>query len=222
MNNIVITVARGFGSGGKKIASQVAKDMGIHCYENRILTLASQMSGVEEDVFREVNEKIRGKSFMKSLLNGLPKRKVPTPENKEFVSDEHLFEIQKKIIEDLADMESCVIVGKCADWILKDRPNVISIYIEAPRPYCRKRIMERMQVDAATADRSISQTDKYRAAYYAHYTGGNYWTNPVNYDMTLNSERAGIENCVKTIEEYIRIKYPDFRITDQENENKEP
>lgn len=222
MNNIVITVARGFGSGGKKIASQVAKDMGIHCYENRILTLASQMSGVEEDVFREVNEKIRGKSFMKSLLNGLPKRKVPTPENKEFVSDEHLFEIQKKIIEDLADTESCVIVGKCADWILKDRPNVISIYIEAPRPYCRKRIMERMQVDAATADRSISQTDKYRAAYYAHYTGGNYWTNPVNYDMTLNSERAGIENCVKTIEEYIRIKYPDFRITDQENENKEP
>lgn len=220
MNNIVITVARGFGSGGKKIASQVAKDMGIHCYENRILTLASQMSGVEEDVFREVNEKIRGKSFMKSLLNGLPKRKVPTPENKEFVSDEHLFEIQKKIIEDLADTESCVIVGKCADWILKDRPNVISIYIEAPRPYCRKRIMERMQVDAATADRSISQTDKYRAAYYEYYTGGNYWTNPVNYDLTLNSERVGIENCVKTIEEYIRIKYPEFQITDQQNENK--
>ena len=126
----------------------------------------------------------------------------------------------KKIIEDLADTESCVIVGKCADWILKDRPNVISIYIEAPRPYCRKRIMERMQVDAATADRSISQTDKYRAAYYEYYTGGNYWTNPVNYDLTLNSERVGIENCVKTIEEYIRIKYPEFQITDQQNENK--
>ena len=220
MKNIVITVARGFGSGGKKIASQVAKDLGIHCYENRILTLASQMSGVEEDVFREVNEKIRGKSFMQSLLNGLPRRKVPTPENREFVSDEHLFEIQKKIIEDLADTESCVIVGKCGDWILKDRPNVISIYIEAPRPYCRKRIMERMQVDAATADRSISQTDKYRAAYYEYYTGGNYWTNPVNYDLTLNSERVGIENCVKTIEEYIRIKYPEFQITDQQNENK--
>ena len=220
MKNIVITVARGFGSGGKKIASQVAKDLGIHCYENRILTLASQMSGVEEDVFREVNEKIRGKSFMQSLLNGLPRRKVPTPENREFVPDEHLFEIQKKIIEDLADTESCVIVGKCADWILKDRPNVISIYIEAPRPYCRKRIMERMQVDAATADRSISQTDKYRAAYYEYYTGGNYWTNPVNYDLTLNSERVGIENCVKTIEEYIRIKYPEFQITDQQNENK--
>lgn len=220
MKNIVITVARGFGSGGKKIASQVAKDLGIHCYENRILTLASQMSGVEEDVFSEVNEKIRGKSFMQSLLNGLPRRKVPTPENREFVSDEHLFEIQKKIIEDLADTESCVIVGKCADWILKDRPNVISIYIEAPRPYCRKRIMERMQVDAATADRSISQTDKYRAAYYEYYTGGNYWTNPVNYDLTLNSERVGIENCVKTIEEYIRIKYPEFQITDQQNENK--
>lgn len=212
MKNVVLTVARGFGSGGKTIASQVAKDLNIHCYENRILTLASQMSGVDEEVFREVNEKIRGKSFMRGLLNGLPHRLNPTPENREFSSDERLFEIQKKIIENLADTESCVIVGKCADWILKDRPNVISIYIEAPRPYCRKRIMERMQVDAATADRSISQTDKYRAAYYAYYTGGNYWTNPVNYDLTLNSERVGIENCVKTIEDYIKIKYPDFEI----------
>ena len=109
MKNIVITVARGFGSGGKKIASQVGKDLGIHCYENRILTLASQMSGVEEEVFREVNEKIRGKSFMQSLLNGLPRRVAPTPENKEFTSDEHLFEIQKKIIEDLADTELSLI-----------------------------------------------------------------------------------------------------------------
>ena len=166
MDNLVITVARGFGSCGKRIAKQIADDLGIHCYENRILMLAS----------------------------------------------EKLFESQKQIIEQLADTESCVIVGKCADWILKDRPNVISLYIEAPRRFTLKEIMDRMGVNEATAARSITQTDKYRAEYYEHYTGGNYWTNPVNYDLTINTERVGFEGAVKLVEDYIKIKYPDFNI----------
>lgn len=213
MKNIVITVARGFGSGGKRIASQVAKNLGIHCYENRILTLASQMSGLDKEVFEEVNEKMRGKNLIHNLIRGLPRLRTPKPENREFISDEHLFEWQKQIIEELADTESCVIVGKCADWILKDRPNVVSVYIEAPRVYCRDSIMKRMQVSKEVADYSITQTDKYRAAYYEYYTGGNYWTNPVNYDLTLNSERVGFDNCVKLIEDYITMKYPDFQIS---------
>lgn len=212
MDNVVITVARGFGSGGKRIASCVAKDLGIHCYENRILTLASQMSGVDEELFAEVNEKVRGKSFFQSLISGLPRTRTPKTEG-EFHSDDRLFEIQKQIIENLADTESCVIVGKCADWILRDRQNVISIYIEAPRDYCRKEIMERMNVSEEVADRSITQTDKYRAEYYKHYSGGNYWTNPVNYDLTLNSQRVGFDKCVRVIEDYIKIKYPDFEVS---------
>ena len=214
MDNIVTTIARGFGSGGKRIGSKVAEDLGIHCYENRILTLASQMSGIDESVLAEVNEKMRGKSLFQSLIKGLPRSKSPKAEG-EFVSDEHIFELQKEIIENLADTESCVIVGKCADWILKDRPNVISVYIEAPREYCRKAIMERLQVNEAVADRSITQTDKYRAEYYKYYTGGNYWTNPINYDITINSARVGFDNSVKMIEELIKIKYPDFKIDDR-------
>lgn len=211
MKNLVITVARGFGSGGKQIASRVASDLGIHCYENRILVLASQMSGLDQELFEEVNEKIRSKSKFSSFLRGLPQRRTPTPENREFTSDEKLFEIQKKIIENLADTESCIIVGKCADWILKDRDNVISLYIEAPRRFTRKEVMDRMHVNRETADLSITRTDKYRAEYYEYYTGGNYWTNPVNYDLTLNTERVGMERCVKVIESYIRIKYPDWK-----------
>ena len=214
MDNIVITIARGFGSGGKRIGSKVAEDLGIHCYENRILTLASQMSGIDESVLAEVNEKMRGKSLFQSLIKGLPHLKSPKAEG-EFVSDEHIFELQKEIIENLADTESCVIVGKCADWILKDRSNVISVYIEAPREYCRKTIMERMQVNEAVADRSITQTDKYRAEYYKYYTGGNYWTNPINYDITINSARVGFDNSVKMIEDLIKIKYPDFKINSE-------
>ena len=205
MKHTVITLARGFGSGGKEIASKLAKELGISCYENRILTLASQLSGLDEELFNEVNEKIRGKKFS-GLLRGLPRLRTPNPMNSEFVSDDHLFAFQKEIIENLARSESCVIVGKCADWILKEDPNVVSVYIEAPRSYCLKRIMEKMSVNESTAHASITSTDAYRAAYYEHYTGGNYWTNPVNYDLTLNSARVGIDNCVKLIHTYIEMR----------------
>ncbi len=209
MDNYVITVARGFGSGGKEIASKLARDLGIACYENRILTLASQLSGLDEELFTEVNEKIRGKKFS-SLLRGLPRTIKPKPVDDEFVSDERLFEFQKQIIENLAKSESCIIVGKCADWVLKEYTNVVSIYIEAPRAFCLQRVMKKMGVNEETAHTSITKTDQYRAAYYQHYTGGNYWTNPVNYDLTLNSERVGIDHCVTLIKEYLKIKFPEL------------
>lgn len=208
MNNYVITVARGFGSGGKEIASQLAKELGIPCYENRILTLASQLSGLDEELFTEVNEKIRGNKFSR-LLKGLPRTIRPNPVHKDFDSDERLFEFQKQIITNLAMSESCIIVGKCADWILKDYDNVISIYIEAPREYCVKRIVEKMGVNENTAHKSIESTDKYRGDYYKFYTKGNYWTNPVNYDFTINSQRVGFNNSVAILQEYLKIKVPE-------------
>lgn len=209
MENYIVTVARGFGSGGKEVASKLAEELGIACYENCILTLASQLSGLDEQLFNEVNEKMRGKKFS-GLLKGIPRTIKPKPVDEEFVSDEKLFEFQKQIIENLAQSESCVIVGKCADWILKDYPNVISIYIEAPRDFCVQRVVEKMGVNEKTANASITSTDKYRATYYEHYTGGNYWTNPINYDLTLNSERVGIENCTKVIKDYLYLKFPEL------------
>lgn len=206
MDNFVVTFARGFGTGGKEIASLLAKDLGIHCYENRILTLASQMSGLDEKLFQSVNEKVRDNGGFSSFLKGLPRAKSYIAKNERFVSDDKLFEIQSDIIKNLADTESCVIVGKCADYILRDRPNVVSIYIEAPRAFCLKRTMEKMGVTKEVAAATIEQTDKFRADYYKYYTKGNYWTNPVNYDMTLNSEKVGIEDSVKLIKQYLRIK----------------
>ena len=207
-DHFVITVARDFGSGGKEIASKLAHDLGIHCYENRILTLASQMSGLDEQLFAEVNERLR-KDKYSGLLRGLPRSLKPKAQET-FVSDDPLFAIQKQIIEQLADTESCVIVGKCADWVLKDRDHVISVYIEAPRSFCLPRIMKKMQVSSDIANLSITKTDQYRAAYYEYYTGGNYWTNPVNYDLTLNSARVGVDNCVTVIKQYLKLKFPEF------------
>ena len=206
MKRFVVTFARGFGSGGKEIASLLAHDLGIHCYENRILTLASQLSGLDENIFNAVNEKIRTNGGFSGFLKGLPRSKSYIAKNEKFVSDDKLFEYQCEIIRNLADQESCVIVGKCADFVLRDRDNVVSVYIEAPRAFCLQRTIEHMGVTEDVANATITQTDKYRADYYAYYTHGNYWTNPVNYDMTLNSERVGIESCVKLIEQYLIIR----------------
>lgn len=205
MEHFVITIARGFGSGGKVIATKVAKELGIDCYENRILSYASQLSGYDENEFVQVNERLRGNALVNGLRM-LPVLNRPRPEKKRFTSDEKLFEYQKRIILELADKESCVIVGKCADFILKDRKNVLSVYIEAPREHCRKRVEERMLVSGMTADKMIEETDKYRADYYKYYTGGNYWTNPVNYDLTVNPARIGEENCVRLIADALKMK----------------
>lgn len=206
MENFVITFARGFGTGGKEIASKLAKDLGIHCYENRILTLASQLSGLDENVFRQVNEKVVTKNGFGSFLKGLPRAKTYIARNEKFVSDDKLFEYQSTIIRNLAESESCVIVGKCADYVLRDKQNVVSVYIEAPRDFCVQRTIEHMGVTLEVANATITQTDKFRADYYKYYTQGNYWTNPVNYDMTLNSARVGIDDCVRVIEDYLVLK----------------
>ena len=201
----VITIARGFGSGGKQIASQLAKDLGIHCYENRILTLAAEKSGYDRTRFLEADERLKGKRLV-NALRSMPRTLKPRPQEGKFVSDMHLYEYETQIIKELADTESCVIVGKCADYVLKGRDNVYSFYIEAPRAFCLKRIMERMSVSEEEAHRLISKTDKYRADYYKYYTGGNYWTNPVNYDMTLNSDKVGIEQCIRIMKDYVKLQ----------------
>lgn len=206
MKKYVITIARGFGTGGKVIAGQLAESLGIPCYENRILTYASQLSGEDESKFREVDEKLRG-SYLSALLRKIPKMITPKPMEGHFVSDDKLFEYQKQIIEELADTESCIIVGKCADAILRDRENVVSFYIEAPRQYCVKRIMERMQVNEEEANKLIAKTDAYRADYYRYYTGGEEWTNPTHYDFVINSEKVGHDNCVKFMKYYIEEKF---------------
>lgn len=209
MDNFVVTIARGYGSGGKVIAMKLAEQLGISIYEHRILALASEYSGYEEGKLVPFDERVNG-SYLSKKLTQIASEYGIHPMTREFKQNQRIFDIQKRIIQDLADSESCVIVGKCADDILKNRKNVLSVYIEAPRPYCRARIMKKQNVSAEEADKLITTTDKYRAEYYRYYTGGNYWTNPVNYDITLNSERVGEDNCVETIIALLKIKglYP--------------
>ena len=205
----VITIARGFGSGGKDIGMRLSRELGIPCYDRQILTMASDHSGIDESIFVENDEKLRGK-YIANFLRKVPVTGVLEPSDRAFVSDVNVFNLQAEIIRTLASTESCIIIGKCADDILRNRKNVISVYVEAPRNACVKSITEKMKVSPERAAKLIVSTDKYRANYYSYYTGGKKWNNPTNYDMVLNSDRIGREKCVEIIKEYIRIKFGDI------------
>jgi cytidylate kinase len=210
MDNYVITIARGFGSGGKQVGLALSRDLGIPCYESQILALASEYSGINKTRFVKVDEKLPLPfSFLPRLKDTPSTDHIVTPQDKRFTSAKNLFNIQTKIIRELAEKESCIIIGKCANYVLRDLNNVISVYIEAPRAYCLANVMDKMNATEEEAHRLITETDRYRAAYFKYYTRGRVWTDPVLYDMTLNSERVGIEKCVKLIKEYIKIKFSD-------------
>lgn len=204
MGNYVITIARGFGSGGKKISDELSKRLGIPCYESEILDMASDASGINRALFHDTDERVRGSRFSK-VLKGIPHKKVLTPNEKDFVSDINLFNLQAQIIRSLALTESCIIVGKCADHVLEYYDNVYRIYIDAPRPACVKRITEKMFVSEAKANQLIQQTDIYRANYYKYYTGKE-WTNPTNYDLFINSDKVGTEKCAEFIQMYVQFQ----------------
>lgn len=205
MEPFVITIARGFGSGGKTIGTQVAKEFGIPCFEQQILEMASEYSGINETLFAEVDEKLKGSLIIKRLTQ-VPYTNVLKPSDSDFVSDINLFNIQAEIIRSLAKTQSCVIIGKCADFILRDDPNVVSIYVEAPREACVASIRDKMVVTEKQAARLIVKTDKYRSDYYNFYTGGQDWRSPIHYDLIINSHRVGRGRCAEVIEAYTCFK----------------
>lgn len=202
----VITIARGFGSGGKEISLKLAEKLGIPCYYSQILQMASEYSGINKKYFMQADERLTSSPIIR-MLNKTPNRDlIVEPTEKDFTSDVNLFNIQTMIIKELAKTESCVIIGKCANDILRDYDNVVSIYIEAPRAFCAARVMNDFGCSRDEADKMIHHTDKYRSDYYKYYTGGKSWTDPVAYDMTLNSARVGIDGCVDTIIDFVKRK----------------
>jgi cytidylate kinase len=206
MKNYVITIARGFGSGGRQIGKLLGAELNIPCYESQILAMASEYSGLNQSLFVEVDERLKGRGFLSRLKLAPSNDEVLSPSEKRFVSDDNLFNIQVAIMKELARSESCIIVGKAANWILRKSPNVICVYIEAPRETCLREVRERLGVSESEAEQMIEKTDKYRADYFKHYTKGRVWTDPVLYDLILNSAKVSHENCVAIIKEYARLR----------------
>lgn len=201
MNKIVITIARSYGSGGKTLGKLLAEDLGIPCYDRELLRLASDDSGINEALFGEVDEKKKVPLFKSTRpYTG----QVLPPESDGFVSDDNLFNLQAKIIKELAEKESCIIIGRCADYILKDREDVLRLFFYAPLADCLVRAHQLSGEPEKELLRKIQKTDKYRADYYKYYTG-NDWNDTRNYDFCLNTASMSYEKLIDVVKSYIRI-----------------
>ncbi len=205
MEKIVVTIARQYGSGGKTIGRMLAEDLGIHFYDREILRLASDESGIKEELFNKADERLKTSPLF-GITKKIYKGQLIPPESQEFVSDQNLFNYQAKVIKELAESESCVIVGRCADFVLKDRTDVISVFVHAPRDYCMARALERSSMTEKEMERFIQKEDKYRADYYKYYTGHE-WNDARNYDLCLNSGKLGFEKCVEAIKTYAKVRF---------------
>ncbi len=201
MEKFIITIARGFGSGGRTIGQMLSKRLGVEFFDKDIIKLASEDSGINEALFGQSDEKTKG-----GLKRSVYKGGIISPDKKAFTSEENLFNYTAKTIKQLADTGSCIIVGRCADYILRDRTDTVRVFVWADEEHCVKNAADvRGIVDRKEALKMISSIDKSRAEYYKAHTG-NSWNDARNYDLCLNSGDLGFDKCVDIITEYIKIK----------------
>ncbi|MBO6015837.1 MAG: cytidylate kinase-like family protein, partial [Lachnospiraceae bacterium] len=169
MERVIITIARHYGSGGKTVGEMLAKDLGLNCYDREILRLASDDSGIAEGLFGKADERLKN-SPLRRIMKNVYEGQLISPESGEFVSDDNLFNYQAKVIRELAETESCVIIGRCADFILKDNPNVISVFVHANQEFSFRQAKERIGLSDKEVEKYIAKTDRERADFYKHHT----------------------------------------------------
>ncbi len=200
MKKFVITIARGFGSGGRTIGQDIAKRLGIKYYDEEILRMASDESGIDEKLFKKNDEKIKLPFFSrKGVFDG----DIIPPGSRDFASEENLFNYQAHVLRKLAENESFVAIGRAADYILSDMENVFSFNIQAPFDACVKTVCERFALTPTEAEKRIKRIDKERADFYYYYTGKK-WDDITNYDLCLNSEKLGWDKCAQMIIDYVQ------------------
>ncbi len=207
MNNIVITIARQYGSGGKTVGEMLAEKLGIHFYNKELMKLASDESGINEALFVNADERARSGHLFGNVPHVYAGELIP-PESEDFTSADNLFNYQAKVIRDLAERESCVIVGRCADFVLQDYENVLSVFVHAPHDFCMEQAAKKHSMGTKELEKFIQKTDKYRAEYYKYHTGRE-WTDARNYDLCLDSSKLGFERCVEEIIAYMKVRFPE-------------
>ena len=163
MKKTVITIARSYGSGGRTLGKLLAEQLGINCYDREILRMASDASGINEALFGQADERLKRSPLFGILKKNPYKGGVIPPENSDFVSDDNLFNYQAKIIRELAQRESCVIIGRAADYVLKDYDNVVSVFVHASRKYCVEQAVERRAYVGKDVEKFVERTDKNRS-----------------------------------------------------------
>lgn len=201
--DIIICVGRQLGSGGHDIARMLAMDFGAKYYDRELLNLAAKESGFSEKFF-EQNDEQRG--IFRSLFH-LHDTHLPDSnmyQNK--FSQESLFKFQSDAIIKAADEGACVFVGRCADYVLRDRQNVVSIFVTASIEFRIKQVMTKQNMEYAAAKRFIEQREAKRAAYYNYYTGKK-WGHASSYDLCVDASVLGLQATEKLIADFIRKRF---------------
>ena len=198
MSKFVITVARETGSGGHNITKKLSEVLGVPYYNRDLLRKASEVSGIHEGLFGAADERIGFKEMI-SAAEKVYTGEVLPPDSDDYLSTRNLFSFQAKIIKELAEQENCIILGRCGNYLLQDRRDVLRVFIHAPLEARRDRVADfSLAWSEKEVLRHIRTEDKRRAAYYRYYTGEE-WRDTAGYDLCLDSEVLGEDGCVERI-----------------------
>lgn len=186
----IITVSREFGSGGRSIGKAVAQKLGINYYDKEIIEKIAEKTGLSKDFIAQNGEYARGKNLFSYAFLGR------TMEGKSV--EDYIWEAQRNIILDLAEKESCVIVGRCADYILADRSDCLNVFIHADEEFKKDRIVRIYGETGEKPEKRLQDKDKKRSVNYKYYTDRQ-WGLAGNYHLCLDSSEFGIDKCVEVI-----------------------
>lgn len=204
--HFVITIGRQYGSGGRTVGERLAKKLGIHFYDSDILKLTSEKTAIGEQYFRLADEKAGNNLIYKIIDNLTPDIGKPnTSEN--IVTPENLFRFQAEVIREIAKAETCIIAGRCGNYILSEAgmEEHVDFFVYADLVTRIKRAMDYLKVDEAEALKRIKKIDKERREYHKYYTGED-WMQPDNYDLMINASRINYDEMELLMMDYIRMK----------------
>ena len=200
MDKFIIAITRTCGSGATSIGKILAKNLGVEICDRNILRLASADSGISEELFARADEDQKQSLLFRASQKVYSGGLIP-PEKEDFTSNNNLFNYQAKVLRELADESNYVVIGRAADYVLRDKPGLVRVYIYASREKCIEKEMNRQKIDWKTADKFISKTDKYRRDYYRYFTGQE-WENMQNYDLCINTTQMTYERAAKAIQDF--------------------
>ena len=203
MDNFVVTITRSRGSGESIIANLLAKQLNIKVYDKELLKLASDDSGINERLFAMVDEDTK-KSTLYKVSKRVYNGELIPPGSNDFTSNDNLFNYQAKVLKELAKENSYIVIGRGADYVLRDNKNVIKIFVHANNEECILREMKRLGMERKEAEEWINKTNIYRGIYYRYHTGQK-WRDAENYDLILNTSRFSYDECVEIIKMYIKF-----------------
>ena len=202
-SNLVITIGRQYGSAGRHIGEELAKKLGIKFYNNELISLAAQKSGMAHHVVGEADERATN-SLLYTLAMGSSFWGGNAGVAFDMPINDKLFVTQSDIIKELADEGSAVFIGRCADYVLRGYPNLIKLFIHAPLEFRAQHIAELHNVTPEKAKDIIVKTDKRRANYYNYYTGQK-WGKLDGFDLCVDSSRLGIETTAEMLYQYVEF-----------------